>query len=97
MMLTEYFMENLAQAIPDFIGVIGVAFILGMYFLLQIGKLDSKDAMYSIGNLIGSSLLLISLFFDWNLSAVVLQCAWIMISAYGLYKAFAGNTKKVTN
>ena len=84
-------MESTQNMIPDIIGLVGISFILGMYFLLQIGKLDSRDKAYSLGNLFGSACLLFSLFFNWNLSAVILQCCWIAISLYGLLKAYRLN------
>ena len=73
--------------LPDLIGLLGVLLILIMYFLLQIGKIQSRGMTYSVGNLLGALCLLISLFFNWNLSAVLLECAWIAISVYGILRA----------
>jgi hypothetical protein len=81
-------MDGVQSVIPDIIGLVGISFILAMYFLLQIGKLRSEDSAYSLGNLFGSACLLFSLFFDWNISAVILQCCWITISLYGILKAY---------
>lgn len=80
-------MPNIPFLNPDHVGLLGISLILGMYCLLQLGKLQSTDFWYSMGNLLGSVFLLFSLFYNWNMSAVVLQCAWIGISVYGLIKA----------
>lgn len=73
--------------IYESIGLIGVALILVAYFLLQIRKLDQKGVPYSILNLLGAIFILISLIFDWNLPAFVIEVCWLLISAYGIYRA----------
>lgn len=89
-------MENIAQAIPDFVGLTGMTFILGIYFLLQMGKLSPKDTFYSVGNLIGATLLLVSLFFERSLPpTIVMYGAWIIISAYGIFKSIKTNQRKL--
>lgn len=71
----------------DIVGNIGVFFIIFSYFLLQSQKIKSTDINYSIMNGGGSVFVLISLFYDYNLSAVVIQVFWIILSAYGIIKA----------
>jgi hypothetical protein len=68
----------------DFVGNIGVALILGSYLLLQIDKVDSKSAAYSLCNAIGAVLILVSLYFAFNLSSFVIEIFWLLISLYGL-------------
>ncbi len=68
----------------DFVGNIGVGLIVLSYFLLQAGKMDSKKLPYSITNLTGAILLLISLYYNFNLASVVIECFWIAISLYGI-------------
>ena len=69
----------------DMLGLSGVAIILICYFLLQIGKLQLKQTVYSALNLLGALLIFISLLFDWNLPAAVIEIAWILISLYGIF------------
>ncbi len=57
----------------DGIGIIGAALIVGTYFLLQIGRLDSRSLPYSISNGLGASGILFSLFYDFNLSAFAID------------------------
>lgn len=73
--------------IPDVVGLIGVGLVLFAYMLLQTNKWTSKDFSFSITNFIGSVCILFSLFFHWNLSSVVIEIMWLLISAYGVWKA----------
>lgn len=70
----------------DFAGNVGVALIVVAYLLLQIGKLRSTDLSYSIMNGAGATLVIISLVFDFNLSAFVVEAFWVMISLIGIIK-----------
>lgn len=72
---------------PDGLGLFGVLLILIAYLLLNLDKLDAHSVSYAILNIIGSGLILYSLFFNWNLSAVAMEASWLLISFYGLYKA----------
>jgi len=72
--------------ISDIIGIIGVAFILYAYLLLQLDKIDLKGFWYSFLNLFGSFLILYSLFYNWNLASAIIQVFWILISFYGIWK-----------
>ncbi len=72
--------------IEDIIGGIGVALIVITYFLLQIGKIKSTQLLYSLMNMIGSLLILISVFKNWNLSSFLIEVFWILISLIGIFK-----------
>lgn len=72
---------------PDIAGLIGVGFILLAYALLQLERIDPKRAPYSVLNAIGAALILISLYFDFNMPAAVIESAWLLISLFGLAKA----------
>lgn len=72
----------------DLIGMIGVGIILIAYLLLQCEKLPSKSYTYTLLNILGSVMILYSLFFEWNLSAVVIEVFWILISLIGLLRLF---------
>jgi hypothetical protein len=78
-------MECLA-GIHDYFGILGVLFVLGSYLLLQMGYLKAEHMSFSLANALGSLFLLISLYFDWNLSAVIIEAVWFLISVYGLVK-----------
>jgi len=73
--------------IANTVGLIGVFIILYAYMMLQIGRMRHEGIMYSLLNLVGSILILYSLFFYWNLASGVIEVAWLVISIYGLIKA----------
>lgn len=77
----------------DFIGIVGVILILITYLLLQMEKLSPQSLSYSVGNLIGAILILCSLYYNWNLSSVVIEIAWLIISAFGVFKVLRDHKK----
>jgi hypothetical protein len=72
--------------VPDIIGCFGTLVILIAYILLQTRKLDSHHIHFSLLNLIGGFMLLVSLFYCWNLAAVVMEVSWVIVSGFGLVK-----------
>lgn len=72
---------------PDFVGNIGVVIILLSYLWLQMGRLSIEDWRYSAANALGAVLILVSLYFAFNLSSFLIELAWLFISLFGLYKA----------
>lgn len=74
----------------DVIGIIGVVMILACYALVQFEKLDVRAKSYSFFNALGAGLILISLYIDFNLSAFIIESFWVLISIFGIYKAFKG-------
>lgn len=78
----------------DFAGNVGVALILISYLLLQLGKLQSKELRYSLMNGAGASLVIVSLVFDFNLSAFVIEAFWVLISFIGIARYFATSNHK---
>ena len=75
----------------DFVGNVGVAFIIVTYLLLQLGRLDSRTLAYSLLNALGAALVIVSLVFDFNLSAFVIEAFWLAISLFGLARALASH------
>lgn len=74
--------------LPDIIGLIGVLIILITYGALTLEKMDPKGWRYSAGNGLGAVLILISLYFSFNLASFVIEIAWLAISGFGLWKAW---------
>ena len=71
----------------DCLGAIGVAFIVFMYLMLQLGRTAPNRPAFSIFNAIGAAFILISLYFDFNLSAALMEGVWFLVSLYGLWRA----------
>ena len=87
-----YLMKNLFDFkpfIPDVLGILGVLIILWYYFLLQVGKCAAHHLGFSVGNLLGAILLLISLRYNFNLASVIIESAWCLISAYGIIRHYS--------
>ncbi len=77
-------------AFHDLVGTLGVSLILICYFLIQVGRLTVENASYSILNLLGASLVLFSLYFEFNFASVLIEIFWVMISLIGIVKWFRG-------
>ena len=68
----------------DMLGNFGVVMIVVAYFLLQIGRVSGQNPWYSAVNGIGAALVLVSLSFEFNLSAALVEGFWLVISLLGL-------------
>lgn len=68
----------------DLVGNIGVAILVVTYLLLQLDKLKSADLAYSALNALGASLIVASLIVDFNLSALLMEVFWVLISFIGI-------------
>lgn len=76
------------MSIPDMLGLIGSITIAVTYFANLQGAVKTEGWFYSLLNLTGASLILLSLYWAWNLPAAVMEGFWALISAYGLLRAF---------
>lgn len=74
--------------VADIIGLVGVLFVLLCYFLLQTGHMLQSSFQFSLFNLIGAILILLSLLVYWNLASVVIEIFWMLISIYGMVKSY---------
>ncbi|OGT42994.1 MAG: hypothetical protein A3F42_05620 [Gammaproteobacteria bacterium RIFCSPHIGHO2_12_FULL_37_34] len=72
--------------ISDVIGLIGVTLMLIAYFMINTHKMTVKQLSYQLLNFVGAGLVLFSLYFNWNMSAVVIEIVWMLISVMGMYK-----------
>jgi len=68
----------------DGAGLLGVSTILVAYFLLQSGRMRGDALTYQLMNTFGAFALLISLLYAFNLSAFVMEAAWLVVSIYGI-------------
>ena len=80
----------------DVVGMLGTCLVVGAFLQLQLGKMESTGLAYNLMNLIGATLLLISLLYHFNLASFVIEIFWIAASIIGLYRyKFATNDAPV--
>jgi len=68
----------------DIIGTVGVGLIIVAYAAVQGGRMKSEQLSYSITNLVGAGMILISLRYNFNLASVIIEVFWILISIWGI-------------
>ncbi|HEY9217978.1 MAG TPA: hypothetical protein VIO94_08015 [Phenylobacterium sp.] len=74
------------MSLADAAGLGGVLLILAAYALGTAGRLDPRQTPALLMNLVGASLILVSLVFDFNLSAFVMEAAWAAVALAGLIR-----------
>jgi hypothetical protein len=72
----------------DLAGNVGVALIILAYLGLQLGRIDGRGLHYSLANAFGAALILVSLAYDFNLSAFIIEIFWIAISLIGVWRGY---------
>ena len=72
----------------DVVGFSGTLMILGAFAAQQMGKLRGDSPPYQLLNLFGAAGVLISLLGTFNISVFVLESAWVLVSAYGLWRSW---------
>ena len=82
------------MTVPDLLGVVGVLLILVAYAGATTNKLDPAKAPALLLNLTGALLILLSLYFDFNLSAVLMEAAWALVAIIGLIRLALGASPK---
>jgi len=78
----------------DALGVLGVLIVLGAYLALMARHLRGDRAMFPLLNLLGAAAIAVSLLYDQglNVPALIMQIAWLAISAYGIYRSVFSKT-----
>jgi paired small multidrug resistance pump len=77
----------------DYVGFLGVGFVLSSYLALQAGKLAADSTLYQCANIVGSLLILVSLYYEPNKSSITIQIVWILISVFGLVRSYLARKK----
>jgi hypothetical protein len=78
----------------DVSGLFGVAAYIGAYFGVQVGRLKPESTAYSVLNLIGPLLVLVSLTDAFNLASFVAQSFWVAITLLGLFKRYRAGARQ---
>ncbi|HZX71789.1 MAG TPA: hypothetical protein VFE77_13320 [Rhodanobacter sp.] len=75
----------------DWAGYIGVVLILLAFLLLQAQRLRGNGLTYQVMNIFGALGVMLSLLFgSFNLSAFLLEVAWIAIGIFGIWRNWRG-------
>ena len=77
----------------DVVGTLGVGLILLCYFLIQTGKMSAENPYYSILNMLGAMMILLSLYFEFNFASVLIESFWVLISLIGVSR-YLSNKKR---
>lgn len=78
----------------DIVGFVGVFFVVGTYFLSQVGRMDVSRPLYPALNGVGALLILFSLNFTFNAASFVIELFWLGISIVGLIRALKKNRRR---
>ena len=70
----------------DLVGVIGSLMICAAYWAVSAGRVAADNFKFQSANLVGSILLLISLYYRPNPGAIVIEVLWFVIAVAALYR-----------
>jgi hypothetical protein len=76
------------------VGTVGVLLIIVAYALLQLDKLSSSAVSFSLLNAAGAGLIIVSLLFNFNLSAFMMESFWFMLSLFGAVRRMTLRTSR---
>ena len=86
----------MSYGLLDFVGNIGVVLLIIAYLMLQLNKIRSDGLAYSLLNAVGACLIVVSLLVNFNLSALLMEVFWVLISFVGIYRYFRLKTPRQT-
>jgi hypothetical protein len=73
-------------SLADAAGFAGSALILLAFAYVNVWR-RAPDLMFNLANLLGAGLLALSLSINYNLPALLLECAWMLIAVFGIVSA----------
>ena len=78
----------------DVVGMLGTAVVIGTYLLLQLGRLDGAGLAYSLANAAGAGMIIVSLAYEFNMAAFVVEAFWVLISLLGVARHLARRMRR---
>ncbi len=85
------------EIISDIFGISGTVLVIIAYFAVISEKWSPKSLLFSTMNLLGASLLLVSLCINFNLGSFIIELFWIFISVYGIIRHFSEKRGRETS
>ncbi len=70
----------------DVVGITGVSMILLAYLGIQLERINGQSLIYSLINMAGAILIMISLYYTFNLASFIIECFWLAISILGIVR-----------
>jgi hypothetical protein len=80
--------------IYELAGFIGAAIVVVAYLAVQQRWLNALDWRFPAANVVGSLLILVSLWFEWNFPSVVIEIFWALISLVGLVRSLTERRRR---
>jgi hypothetical protein len=80
------------MSLADAAGFAGSALILLSFAYVNVLH-RAPDLVFNLGNFIGAALLAVSLSINYNLPALILEGAWMLIAGYGIIGALRAKAK----
>ncbi len=77
----------------DWIGSVGVTFMLVAFFLNLIDKISNDSLLYLLLNLLGAAIACLASVMLHYWPFIILEACWTTISAFGLYQYVQTKTK----
>lgn len=74
------------MTISDITGFIGVFTLLVAFLLILTKRLSSESALYLVLNIVGSGLALVASIMIHYVPFIILEAAWVVVSAVGLLR-----------
>lgn len=72
----------------DVFGTLGVVLIIITYAGVQSRRMIATSLSYSVLNLVGAGMIIVSLVFNFNFASFVIEIFWILISLWGILNWF---------
>lgn len=73
-----------------FVGLIGFATYAVSFALVQVGRMDGNGLAYTLCNIAAASLVLVSMFDQFNLGSLLTQLTWIGVGIVGVGRRALG-------
>jgi hypothetical protein len=76
--------------VDQLVQVAGALLILAAFAALQAGRIDANSRLYLVLNLVGSAILAVLALHEDQWGFLLLETAWAIVSAWGLYRLMRG-------